>query len=151
MASAVGVGACSISASAGCERLHGSKARRIASGSLAITVRKARAGPVGTRLPCSQCSSVRLLRPNNLANSLWEREIFIADCFHVDVFRNMNYAAVVLPAFREGQRLPGTLDHSLSGRWSLLLHFCDLYYTPMEYSCASSRRKCSLHFPGGSP
>ena len=38
-------------------------ARRTASGSQGITIRKARAGPVGIRRPCSQCSSVRLLKP----------------------------------------------------------------------------------------
>src|ERR1019366_6737614 len=41
-----------------------------------LQVRKARAGPLGTRRPCSQCSKVRLLRPNNLANSPCDREIF---------------------------------------------------------------------------
>lgn len=48
---------------------HASNARRTASGSRAITVKKARAGPLGTRRPCSQCCKVRLLSPNNLANS----------------------------------------------------------------------------------
>jgi len=81
-----------------------------------MTVRNARAGPLGTRRPYSQCSSVLLLNPNNRANSAWESAIFSRIAFTIYLAGNMNGAAVRDVAIRKGQRLFGAFDHSLSWR-----------------------------------
>src|ERR1700682_492649 len=51
----------------------GARAANTVSGAWEITARSARAGPRGTRLPCSQFLMVSTGTPNRAANSIWVR------------------------------------------------------------------------------
>src|ERR1700691_3497183 len=97
---------------------HASNARRTASGSRAITVRKARAGPLGTRRPCSPCSHVRLLftQTESLGKLALRQADSFSDHLDINVVWDVSFAAMILQALGESESLSGALDHSFARR-----------------------------------